>query len=154
MVSLGGIPPVRTRPVVSLALALAALAATGCITGSDPPSRELSTAQFDDVPAPPGFVLDASRGRSYAYAEGGAGACALRLGRMEYTGTGDSDAVLAWYSANMPRSVNGWGPAEPVEGGPDRARFRRGGEACLVVVHREGGRLRVVIERNTPAAQR
>jgi hypothetical protein len=142
----------RTAVPVALLLLLAAAAASGCAGSGAAASRELSTAQFDDVPAPPGFVMDTDY--TYSYAEGGAGPVPIRMGRIEYTGTGDAEAVVGWYLEQMPRTLHGWERGVRVEGADAAARFARGADRCLVAARREGGLLRVVVERNTPAAQR
>lgn len=127
------------------------LAAAGCgsLSGGVPTSRELSLAQFDDVPVPRGFVLDSREGRSFSYSEGGSGPAPIRMGRLEYTGLGDAGDTLAWYAGEMPRPLHGWSAGEPVPGRESALLFRRGGDACLVTVRPEGSGLRVVVERNT-----
>jgi len=142
-------PSPSTAALVS-ALALA-LAAGGCGTlGSGTASRELSTAQFDDVPVFRGFALDLAEGCSFTYTEGGSGPAAIRMGRLEYTGRGGSEEILAWYASEMPRSIHGWDAGSP--SGPGRMLFRRGEDRCLVAVLEEGSGLRIVVERNTGGA--
>lgn len=141
-------------PVVAFLLAvLAALGgAAGCATGGGgvPTSRELSVAQFDDVPVPRGFSLDLAEGRSFSYAEGGSGPAPLRMGRLEYTGLGGIEDVLGFYAAEMPRPIHGWSPCDrSAEDRPSSLRFTRGGDVCLVTVRQEGAQLRIVVERNT-----
>ena len=146
-------PMTRFHAAVLCAAALL-IAGPGCgsISGESAASRELTSAQFDDVPVPRGFALDLSGGRSYSYAEGGGGVGAIRMGRLEYTGLGDADGILGWYGVEMPRPMHGWSSGELH---PDREHamyFRRGGEVCLVTTRTEGAQVRVVIERNTGGA--
>ncbi len=132
---------------VSLALPLA-----GCpALGGGTVSRELSSAQFDDIPVPRGFAIALAEGRSYSYSEGGSGPAAIRMGRLEYVGQGDPDALIAWYAEEMPRPIHGWGAGKPVEG-KAAMMFRRGAEGCLVTVKTEGAALRIVVERNSGGA--
>lgn len=140
-------------PLLLLAAAVAAPAAgCGSMGTAVPSSRELSTAQFDDVPVPRGFVLDLSEGRSYSYAEGGGGPAAIRMGRLEYTGLGTASEVLAWYASEMTRTIHGWGAGEAPEDGGPSLLFRGKSDLCLVTVRTEGSQLRVVVERNTGGA--
>jgi len=139
---------ISSKPLV--ALALLAVAATGCIApGSGSVSRELTSAQFEDVPVPDGFAIDDSEGRTFSYSEGGSGAAAIRMGRLEYTGRGDATAILEWYAAEMPRSIHGWEAGVPLETDPPSMAFRRGEERCLVTVRPEGGAVRILVHRNT-----
>jgi hypothetical protein len=144
----------RVLRMLAVLLFAAAPTLCGCesVGGPPPSSRELSSAQFDDIPVPRGFVLDLSPGRSFSYAEGGAGVGAIRLGRLEYTGLGDSQETLAWYAAEMPRPMHGWSTGAPHGTRPDALLFRRDGEACLVTALLEGSQLRIVVERNTGGA--
>jgi len=144
------------RTYRSLAAALAAVALAlplaGCPSmAGGTASRELSSAQFDDIPVPRGFSIDLSGGRSFSYSEGGNGPSSIRLGRLEYIGLGDSDEVLGWYATEMPRAIHGWTAGTPVEGKPSML-FRKGGERCLVSATPEGSALRIVLERNTGGA--
>jgi hypothetical protein len=142
----------RTLAPALAALALA-LPLAGCPTmGEGTASHELSSAQFDDIPVPRGFVIDLSEGRSYSYAEGGGGPAAIRLGRLEYSGLGDADETLRWYAAEMPRPIHGWTPVAAEEGSPSLL-FKKGAERCLVTARPEGAALRVVVERNTGGAE-
>ena len=141
----------RIPPTFLAVLAAASLA--GCAgTDSGSISRELTSAQFEDVPVPPGFAIDASEGRSFSYSEGGGGAAAIRLGRLEYTGRGEPLETLTWYAEEMPRSLHGWGRGLDLESDPPSMRFERGGERCLVTVRTEGGGIRIVVERNVGGA--
>ncbi len=141
----------RTPRILSAVLA-ALVGSAGCGTlggGAVPTSRELSLAQFDDVPVPRGFALDSREGRSFSYSEGGSGPAPIRMGRLEYAGQGAAGDTLAWYAAEMPRPIHGWSPGEPAAEGSAALRFRRGSEVCLVTVRQEGSGLRIVVERNT-----
>ena len=136
-------------PVAAVLLSVAALA--GCNSpGAGPTSRELSSAQFDDVPVPRSFALDLGGGRSFSYSEGGSGPAAIRVGRLEYVGRGSVDDVLAFYAAEMPRPLNGWTAAG--DAGRGALRFRRAEERCVVRAVEEGGAVRIVVERNTGEA--
>ena len=141
-----------SRPLAALAAAMAlALAAGGCESlGSGTASRELSAAQFDDVPVPRGFALDLSEGRSFSYSEGGSGPASIRMGRLEYTGRGSVEDLLAWYGAEMPRPIHGWDAGSP--GGAGGILFRRAEDRCFVSVSGEGAGIRIVVERNTGGA--
>jgi len=141
------------RTLAALGLA-AVLLAAGCASdsGESASSRELTTAQFDDVPVPKGFVIDLSPGRSFSYAEGGGGVGSLRMGRLEYTGLGSPAAILEWYASEMPRPMHGWSAGEPFPARRDSMIFRRGDEVCLVTTRTEGAQVRVVVERNTGGA--
>ena len=144
----------RTSRSLAAALAAVALAIplAGCPSlGGGSASRELSSAQFDDIPAPRGFVIDLSEGRSYSYSEGGGGTASIRMGRLEYTGRGEPEGILQWYAAEMPRPIHGWDGGAPVEGA-SAMMFRRGKERCLVTVTPEGASLRIMVERNTGGA--
>ena len=145
------------RKPLSLAAALAAAALAlplaGCPSlGGGTTSRELSSAQFDDIPVPRGFVIDLAEGRSFSYSEGGSGPAAIRMGRLEYSGLGDPDEILQWFATEMPRPIHGWDAGAPVEGMSARL-FRRRAERCLVTVKTEGTALRIVVERNTGGAK-
>jgi hypothetical protein len=141
----------RTLAPALVALALA-LPLAGCPTmGEGTASKELSSAQFDDIPVPRGFAIDLGEGRSFSYAEGGGGPGSIRLGRLEYSGLGDVDEILAWYSSEMPRPIHGWTRVAGEEGSPVLT-FKKGGERCIVSVKTEGAAIRVVVERNTGAA--
>jgi hypothetical protein len=141
----------RIPPTTLAVLAAATLA--GCFgTGSGSISRELTSAQFEDVPVPDGFAIDASEGRSFSYSEGGGGAAAIRLGRLEYTGRGDPAETLTWYAEEMPRSLHGWGQGVVREGDTPSMLFERGGERCVVTVRTEGGGIRIVVMRNVADA--
>jgi hypothetical protein len=142
------------RPAPILAALSIALALPGCPSlGSGSLSKELSSAQFADVPVPRGFALDDAEGRSFSYAEGGSGPSSVRLGRLEYTGRGDAADLLAWYASEMPRPLHGWDAGTEVEAaGRPALLFRRGAERCLVTAREEGGAVRLVVERNTGGA--
>ena len=146
----------RTTGALASALAVLALALplAGCpsMDGGGTASRQLSSAQFDDVPVPKGFVIDLAEGRSYSYSEGGGGPASIRMGRLEYTGLGDAEEILQWYAAEMPRPIHGWAPGGAAEGVPSML-FRRGSERCLVTVKPEGAAVRIVVERNTGGAE-
>jgi len=136
----------------ALAVVVLALPLAGCPSlGGGTVSRELSSAQFDDIPVPRGFAIDLSEGRSFSYSEGGSGPSSIRLGRLEYSGLGDADEVLQWYAAEMPRAIHGWDAGVPVEG-KSAMLFRKGTERCLVATGPEGAALRIVVERNTGGA--
>ena len=144
--------PLVRPTLVALALAAGSLAVPGCAgSGGAGPSRELTTAQFDDVPVPQGFALDDASGRCYSYAEGGSGAAAIRMGRLEYAGAGDPDAVLAWYESEMAKPLHGWTDRRRLAASDDgvAALFARGEDRCLVRVVREGAGTRILIQRNT-----
>ena len=144
----------RTYRSLSAALAALALALplSGCPTmGGGTISKELSSAQFDDIPVPRGFSIDLAEGRSFSYSEGGSGPSAIRLGRLEYSGLGDPEEALQWYAEELPRSIHGWETGVPVEG-KSAMLFRKGAERCLVSTRPEGAAVRIVIERNTGGA--
>jgi len=142
------------RPLLPIALVLAAAVLPGCPSLGGSVSRELSSAQFADVPVPRGFALDDAEGRSFSYTEGGSGPSPVRLGRLEYIGRGTPDEILAWYAREMPRPMNGWDAGKAIEGGAPSMLFTRGDEKCLVSLREEGGALRLVVERNTGGAAR
>lgn len=144
----------RTARTVAAALAVLALALplAGCPTTTGTVSKELSSAQFDDIPVPRGFAIDLSEGRSFSYSEGGAGPAPVRIGRLEYTGLGDAEETLNWYSSEMPRTIHGW-VALPVEEGSPSRLFKKGSERCSVTATPEGGSIRVTVERNTGRAE-
>jgi hypothetical protein len=146
--------PKSRIPAVAVLAAALLVAAPGCegVSGGFPGSRELTSAQFDDIPVPRGFAIDLAAGRSYSYAEGGGGPGAIRMGRLEYTGLGDPDELVGWYAVEMPRPMHGWSSGEPHPDRPNSMIFRRGGEVCLVSARAEGAQVRVVIERNTGGA--
>ena len=140
----------------SLAAALAAVALALPLAGcpsmdGGTASKELSSAQFDDIPVPRGFAIDLSEGRSFSYSEGGSGPCPVRLGRLEYSGLGDAEEILQWYASEMPRTIHGWTAVAPAEGAPSLL-FTKGTERCLVTAKAEGSALRIVVERNTGGA--
>lgn len=139
------------RPCLPFAVLATALVLPGCPSlGSGSASRELSSAQFADIPVPRGFALDDAEGRSFSYTEGGNGPSPVRLGRLEYTGRGSPEEVLAWYAEEMPRPIHGWDAGREIDqGGRPALLFSRGGERCLVSVREEGGALRLLVERNT-----
>lgn len=141
-------------PAAALVAAAMVAAAAGCegVGGTSPASRELTSAQFDDIPVPGGFAIDLSAGHSFSYAEGGGGPGAIRMGRLEYTGLGDPDEILGWYAVEMPRPMHGWSAGVPSPDRADAMIFRRGDEVCLVIARPEGAQVRVVIERNTGGA--
>ena len=141
----------RTYRTLAAALAAVALALplAGCPTmGAGTASRELSSAQFDDIPVPGGFAIDLAEGRSYSYSEGGSGPSSIRLGRLEYSGLGDADEILQWYASEMPRAMHGWEVGAAVEGAHS-ILFKKGTERCLVTARPEGAALRITVERNT-----
>ncbi len=147
----------RNRAAAALAFALAgAVVGCGLLGTPVPASRVLNAAQFSDIPAPRGFVLEGDAGRSYTYAEGGGGPAALRMGRLSYAGSGDVEETLGWLEEQMLRPLHGWTEARRLEGGADAAStlFLRGEERCLVTVRREGSVTRVVVERNTERTRR
>jgi hypothetical protein len=131
------------------ALLLLAAPLAGCPTTGGTASRELSAAQFDDVPVPAGFVLDTREGRSFSYAEGGGGPSSIRMGRLEYEGLGELAKVREWYAAEMERPIHGWKPAGASGEG---LLFTRGADRCLVTCTSQGAAVRVVVERNTGRA--
>lgn len=144
----------RTYRTLAAALAVVALALplTGCPSmGDGTASKELSSAQFDDIPVPRSFAIDLSEGRSFSYAEGGSGPVPVRLGRLEYVGQGDAAEILQWYGSEMPRPIHGW-TAVPPEEGATSLLFTKGTERCLVTTRVEGSALRIVVERNTGGA--
>ena len=97
------------RAVPLLAVLATVLVLPGCPSlGPGSLSKELSSAQFADIPVPRGFALDDAEGRSFSYTEGGNGPVPVRIGRLEYVGRGTGDEVLAWYAAEMPRPLHGW----------------------------------------------
>ena len=141
------------RSLAALAAVALALPLAGCPTlDGGTASTELTTTQFDDIPAPLGFSLDLGEGRTFSYTEGAGGPVPVRLGRMEYTGLGDAEEVVAWYASEMPRPIHGWDAGTPVPGEVPAMLFKRGGERCLVTAKPEGSALRVVVERNTGGA--
>jgi hypothetical protein len=144
----------RTHRTLAAALAAVVLALplAGCpTTGGGTISRELSSAQFDDIPVPRGFALDLEEGRSFSYSEGGSGPASVRLGRLEYSGLGDADEILQWFASEMPRPIHGW-VAVPPEEGATSLLFQKGAERCLVSARPEGAALRITVERNTGGA--
>lgn len=140
------------RAPLLLSLVLATAVLPGCPSLGGTASRELSSAQFADVPVPRGFALDDSEGRSFSYTEGGSGPKAVRLGRLEYIGRGSIEEILAWYASEMPRPLHGWAAGKPVGDGTTAMMFERGTEKCLVSLREEGAALRLVVERNTGGA--
>jgi hypothetical protein len=141
-------PGSRLAALAALALALPL---AGCPSlGGGTRSRVVSEAQFDDIPVPPGFAIDLAEGRSFSYTEGGSGPGSIRMGRLEYTGRGDVEALTAWYLEEMPRTIHGWSAGAEAPGGG--SLYRRGDEACLVTLRPEGGGVRIVVERNTGGA--
>ena len=141
----------RTYRTLAAALAIAALALplAGCPTmGEGTVSKELSQAQFDDIPVPRAFAIDLTEGHSFSYSEGGSGPASIRLGRLEYFGQGDAAEILQWYAAEMPRPIHGWDAGTGPEGGPSLL-FKKGKERCLVTVVPEGAAIRIIVERNT-----
>lgn len=141
----------RTLATALVAMALA-LPLAGCpTTGGGTLSRELSSAQFDDIPVPRGFAIDLAEGRSYSYSEGGNGPSFIRLGRLEYSGQGDASEILQWFASEMPRPIHGWDSGAGEEGG-STLLFKKGKERCLVTARPEGAALRLTVERNTGGA--
>jgi len=136
----------------ALAAAALALPLAGCPSmDGGAVSKELSSAQFDDIPVPRGFAIDLSEGRSFSYSEGGSGPSPVRLGRLEYSGLGDAAEILQWYASEMPRTIHGWKAVAPAEGDTSLL-FTKGSERCLVTTRVEGSALRIVVERNTGGA--
>ena len=140
------------RVPLFLALVIAAAVLPGCPTLGGSASKELSSAQFADIPVPDGFALDDSEGKSYSYTEGGSAPNAVRLGRLEYLGRGSVEAVLAWYASEMPRPLHGWTAPKAVAEGATSMMFTKDKEKCLVRVQEEGAALRLIVERNTGGA--
>jgi hypothetical protein len=142
------------RPCLPFAVLSAALVLPGCPSmGSGSVSHELSSAQFADIPVPRGLALDDAEGRSFSFTEGGNGPAPVRLGRLEYTGRGTAEDLLAWSAQEMPRPLHGWDAGKQVEAaGRPALLFSRGAERCLVTVRDEGGAVRLIVERNTGGA--
>lgn len=144
----------RTHRTLAAALltVVLALPLAGCpTTEGGTLSRELSSAQFDDIPVPRGFAIDLSEGRSYSYSEGGNGPASIRLGRLEYSGQGDAAEILQWFASEMPRPIHGWDSVAGEEGG-STLMFKKGKERCLVAARPEGAAIRLTVERNTGGA--
>ena len=88
-------------------------------------NSEIARAQFDDIPAPEGFLLRTESLESYAYQCG-----TFRQGRLFYSGAAPPARVADYLRERLPQ--HGWEPVtEGIEKTTRHLEFRKGGTALL-----------------------
>lgn len=96
----------------------------------------IARAQFDDLPAPEGFILRSKAMESYSYQCG-----SFRCGRLIYDGTADPAKVASYLRERLP--LHGWEIlAESSPEGNRLLSFRKGGTelGCAVSRAQRAGR--------------